>query len=313
MRILVLGAGTVGGYFGGRLAEAGADVTFLVRPTRAGLLARQGLRIASPRGDLRLTVKCVTQEQARADYELVLFTAKAYDLDGAIEAIAPAMGRAARVLPLLNGMAHMQALDQRFGRERVLGGVAYIGATLAADGEIRHVNDVHRVLFGPRAASARPVCEALLGAFAPAKAHAELVDEIEQAMWNKWVFLAALAGMTCLMRASVGDIVATATGDKLMLAMLEQCAAVARAEGQPVAAPALQNYRAMLTQEGSPLIASMLRDLEAGGPTEGGHILGALLTLAHSHGLEAPLLEAAATHLEAYAMRRRREAAAKAG
>ncbi len=313
MKILVLGAGAVGGYFGGRLAEAGADVTFLVRPTRAGLLARQGLRIASPYGDLRLAVNCVTREQARPEYDLVLFTAKAYDLAGAIEAIAPAMVRAAHVLPLLNGMAHMQALEQRFGRERVLGGVAYIGATLAAGGEIRHVNDLHRVLFGPRAAGARPVCEALLGAFAPAKAQAELVDAIEHAMWNKWVFLASLAGMTCLMRASVGDIVATASGEKLMLAILEECAAVARAEGYPVAAPALQNYRTMLTQDGSPLIASMLRDLEAGGPTEGEHILGALLALARRHGLDAPLLEVAVTHLDAYAMRRAREASAKPG
>ena len=145
MKILVLGAGGVGGYFGGRMFQAGADVSFLVRPKRAEALARDGLRISSKFGDARLEVKCVTQDKVKAGYDLAMFTVKAYDLASAIEAIAPAMGSQGCVLPLLNGMAHMQALDARFGRERVLGGVAYIAATLSTDGEIRHLNDFHRM------------------------------------------------------------------------------------------------------------------------------------------------------------------------
>jgi len=312
MKILVLGAGAVGGYFGGRLSEAGADVTFLVRPKRAAQIAQDGLRIASRFGDARLKVKCVAQEEARPEYDVVMFTAKAYDLASALEAIAPAMadGGKARghVLPLLNGMAHLQALDARFGRERVLGGVAYIAATLAPDGEIRHLNDFHRIAFGARAPSQRPVCDALAADFARTQLEWKLADTIEQAMWDKWVLLATLAGITCLMRATVGDIVATGSGEKLALALLGECASVAKAEGFPTAEAALANYRGMLTQQGSTFSASMLRDLEAGGPTEGDHILGAMLALAIKHGLAAPLLEAATTHLEAYAARRRREA-----
>ena len=308
MRILVLGAGAVGGYFGGRMAEAGADVTFLVRPKRAELLAKTGLRISSKAGNLALKPKCVVAGDVKPEYDIVIFTAKAYDLPGAIDAIAPAMsGGRGHVLPLLNGMSHLDALDLRFGRERVLGGVAYIASTLAPDGEIRHLNDFHRIAFGPRAASQKAVCEAFATACAGAKSDIKPSDAIEQAMWDKWVLLATLAGITCLMRAPVGDIAATGSGAALTLALLGECSSVAQAEGYATPEPVLQNYRGMLTQKGSAFSASMLRDVESGGPAEGDHILGALLRSARKHALAAPLLEIAATHLEAYAARRARE------
>ena len=155
MRTLILGAGGVGGYFGGRMAQKGADVTFLVRPKRAETLARDGLRIASRYGDAKLQVRTVTQDKVTGDYDLVMFTAKAYDLPSAIEAIGPAMKGRALALPFLNGIAHMRLLDERFGHERVLGGVAYIAATLAPDGEVRHLNDFHRIVFGARDPSQR--------------------------------------------------------------------------------------------------------------------------------------------------------------
>jgi len=310
MKILVLGAGAVGGYFGGRMAEAGADVTFQVRPARAALLAKSGLRIASKFGDLALQPKCVTEAQVKPDYDVVLFTAKAYDLAGAIDAIAPAMaGKRGCVLPMLNGISHLRLLDERFGRERVLGGVAYIASTLAPEGEIRHLNDFHRIVFGPRVASQQPVCAALAAALAGVKFDWKQLDNIEQAMWDKWVLLATLAGITCLMRAPVGDIVATGAGEKLTLALLAECAAVANAENFPTLEPVLANYRGMLTQKGSMFSASMLRDVESGGQAEGEHILGALLAAARKHGIAAPVLEIAATHLEAYAARKRREKA----
>lgn len=313
MKILVLGAGAVGGYFGGRLAEAGADVTFLVRPKRAELLAKNGLRISSRAGgDVALQPKCVVADQVKPDYDIVMFTAKAYDLASAIDAIAPAMdGKRGHVLPLLNGMSHLALLDARFGRERVLGGVAYIASTLAPDGEIRHLNDFHRVAFGPRHASQKAACEAFAAASAGAKSDFKLTDAIEQAMWDKWVLLATLAGITCLMRAPVGDIVATASGAALTLALLGENAAVAQAEGFPTPEATLANYRGLLTQKGSAFSASMLRDVESGGRAEGDHILGALLAIARKRSVATPVLETAATHLEAYAARRAREASGK--
>jgi len=314
MKILVLGAGAVGGYFGGRLAQAGADVTFLVRPQRAELLAKTGLRISSRAGgDVSLAPKCVTAAGVKPGYDVVLFTAKAYDLLSAVQAIEPAMaGGRGQVLPLLNGMSHLDLLDARLGRERVLGGVAYIASTLAPDGEIRHLNDFHRIAFGPRHAAQNAVCDAFAAAAAGAKSDFKRTDAIEQALWDKWVLLATLAGMTCLMRAPIGDIAASGSGAALTLALLGECASVAQAEGFATPAAVRANYSGMLTQKGSSFAASMLRDIESGGQAEGDHILGAMLARARQHSLAAPVLEVAATHLETYAVRRAREAAAKA-
>jgi len=309
MKILVLGAGGVGGYFGGRMAEAGLDVTFQVRPARAELLAKTGLRIKSKTGDLKLAPKCIVEAEVKPDYDVILFTAKAYDLGSAMDAIAPAMSGKGRgqVLPMLNGMSHLEALDARFGRERVLGGVAYIASTLAPDGEIQHLNDFHRIVFGPRTAGQKAACDALSASLAGVKFDWKQLDNVEQAMWDKWVLLATLAGMTCLMRAPVGDIVATGAGEKLILALLAENAAVATAEGFATPDAVMGNYRGMLTQKGSAFTASMLRDVESGGQAEGEHILGALLQRARKHGIGVPVLEVAATHLEAYAARRKRE------
>jgi len=311
MKILVLGAGAVGGYFGGRMAEAGADVTFLVRAKRAGMLAKGGLRIKSRFGDVKLEPNCIVESQVKPDYDVILFTAKAYDLASAIDAIAPAMAgnKRGHVLPMLNGLSHMDALDARFGRERVLGGVAYIASTLAPDGEIQHLNEFQRIVFGPRVASQKPVCDALSAALAGVKFDWKQLDNVEQAMWDKWVLLATLAGITCLMRAPVGDIVATGAGEKLTLALLAENASVAKAEGCATPEGTMANYRGLLTQKGSTFSASMLRDVESGGPAEGEHILGALLARARRHGIVTPVLEMAATNLEAYAARRKREKA----
>lgn len=309
MKILVLGAGGVGGYFGGRLAEKGADVTFLVRPKRAEQLARDGLRIASRFGNAKLAVKTVTQDKAKAEYGIVLVTVKAYDLAGAIDAIAPAVDAKTHVLPFLNGIAHYEVLDRRFGRERVLGGVAYIGTKLAPDGEVQHFNEFHRIAFGPRVPAQASVCEALAARLEGVNFDWKMESKIDQAIWDKWVLLATLAGITSLMRAPVGDIAGTGAGEKLILALLGECAAVAKAEGFSTAEGALANFRGILTKKGSTFSASMLHDIEGGGPAEGDHILGALLARARKHGIAAPMLEVATTHLEAYAARKRREKA----
>jgi 2-dehydropantoate 2-reductase len=311
MKILVLGAGAVGGYFGGRLAQAGADVTFLVRPARAALLAQKGLRATSKAGNISLKPRCVVAGEVKPEYALVILTAKAYDLDSAMDAIAPALaGGKGQVLPLLNGMTHLDRLDARFGGERVLGGVAYIASTLAPDGEILHLSDFHNIAFGPRQASQRAICEAFSAAAATSKSEFKLLDNVVQAMWDKWVLLASLGGITCLMRAPIGDYVATEAGARIALALLAECAAVAAAEGFATPAPVLASYQERLAQKGSTLAASMLRDIEGGGPAEGDHILSAMLARARAKGLPAPLLEIAATHVETYAVRRAREAAA---
>lgn len=310
MRVLVVGAGAIGGYFGGRLAEAGRHVTFLVRPARAQRLAESGLQVKSRFGDLAIAnPPTVLASDIREPFDLVLLSCKAYDLDDAMGSLAPAVGPRTAVLPLLNGMAHLDRLDERFGRERVLGGLCAIGATLDPSGTVRHLNDLHIFTYGERdggrSARAAAIETLTAGANFTARASTEILLE----MWEKWVFLAALAAGTSLMRSSVGDVVAAPGGTDLLLGLLEECRAVAEASGYSPRETFLERTKAQLTAPGSPLNASMARDIEGGNRIEADHVIGDLIRRGRELGVEMPLLALALTHLKAYENRRAREAA----
>jgi len=311
MRILVVGAGAVGGYFGGRLLQAGRDVTFLVRPRRAAELAKHGLMIRSPVGDFhRPSPPTVLQEGLAEPFDLVILSCKAYDLDGAMASFAGAVGPATAILPLLNGMRHLDALAKRFGAERVLGGQCAISTTLGDDGAIVHLNDWHALSFGELDGSRSRRIETIASAILNAGFDARLSDEIKQDMWEKWALIATAAGITCLMRASIGDIVAAGAVD-LVTGLLEECASIAAAQGFPLRGPALERARTAMTVSGSPFKASMLRDIETGKRAEGDQILGDLLSRA-GKPREPSLLRIATLHLRAYeAGRKGAETAAK--
>ena len=149
MRILVVGAGAIGGYFGARLLAAGRDVTFLVRPRRAAQLAKTGLVVKSRKGDLALpSPPTVTAEAIEAPFDLVLVSCKAFDLAAAMESFAPAVGPATAILPLLNGMGHLDALAARFGKAAVMGGQCAISTVLDGEGRVLHLNELHLLTFG---------------------------------------------------------------------------------------------------------------------------------------------------------------------
>ncbi|MET0655504.1 MAG: 2-dehydropantoate 2-reductase [Pseudoxanthomonas sp.] len=308
MRILVLGAGGTGGYFGGRLAQSGAEVTFLVRPARAAQLEQHGLQIRSPLGDADFPVEHVLADQlaALADarpFDLVLLSCKAYDLASSLDAITPAMGPRTTVMPILNGLLHYAELDQRYGRERVLGGLCFISASKGPSGEVMHLGRPASITFGerdgnPHSARVRELAKLC----ADANLDHLAATDIDQQLWNKYSFLATLAAGTCLMRASVGSIVAGEGGNAFMHALYGECLAVAVAAGYPVAAPPQATALATLTQPGSPVKASMLRDLEAGQRVEAAHIVGDMLHRAQAANLASPLLQAAWCHLQAYEM-----------
>src|SRR5262249_4933728 len=211
-----------------------------------------------------------------ARFDVVVLSCKAYDLDGAMGAVAPAVGPHTAVIPLLNGMRHLDALDTRFGRDRVLGGSCFISAKVDDAGRIAHVGDPHRLVFGERAGGRSARVEAIASAMAGARFEADASDDVVQEMWEKWVFLAALAGMTCLARAAVGDVV-TAGGAALMLALLDECGAVAAAGGYPPRPGPWDAAVRRLTHPRSAVTASMLGDLERRGRTEADHVLGDLL------------------------------------
>ncbi len=307
LKILVVGAGAIGGYFGARLLAAGRDVTFLVRPKRAEDLARKGLEVKSIHGDLHLpSPPTVTADTIPGHYDLVLLSCKAQDLDDAIQSFAPAVGPKTAILPMLNGMKHLDTLDERFGREHVLGGQCVISAVRDPEGRIVHLNDLHGMGYGERDRSKTPRILAVHEAMSNAGFNPHLADDIVQEMWEKWVFISTAAGMTCLMRAAIGDIV-KAKAEDLTLELLAECAAIAKAEGHAPSATAMERNEKTLTAEGSTLRASMLGDVERGAPTEADHVLGDLLTRGHRHGLRSPLLTIAYAHLRSYEARRQRE------
>lgn len=304
MNILILGAGGIGGYFGGRLAAIGADVTFLVRPARAEILRRQGLVIRSPLGDAAIAPKLITQAQEPA--ELILLSCKAYDLDDAIAAIRPAVGPDTIILPTLNGLAHLDALDEAFGAEKTLGGLAHISATIAADGTIHQLSKLQSLAYGPRTPAQDAACDKVAGLLAGVPFDLRRSASIMQEMWEKFAFITAAGAITCLMRASVGAIMASDEGERLTRTMLDECNNVAAASGFAVRPKARDWALNLLTQKDSDFTASMLRDIEAGGRIEADHVQGDMIQRGEDLGVATDLLRIAYCHLQAYEARRAR-------
>ncbi|GAA0719806.1 2-dehydropantoate 2-reductase [Dokdonella soli] len=299
MRVLILGAGAIGGYYGARLIEAGHDVAFLVRPARAALLAETGLRLRSDAGVFAQPITAVTEIAPGARHDLVLLSCKAYDLASAIAAMAPAVGADTRVLPLLNGLRQLDMLDAAFGPARVLGGLCHISVTLDADGAIRQFGTLDRLTFGSRD-PASPVPAVTSAGLRKLGANVIERNDILAAMWDKFVFIAALAGLTCLLRGSVGEIVASPEGVELARRLYAECAETAQRCGHAPSAVAMAEAERILTMPGSPLKASMLRDVERGARTECEHILGDLRERAWAHALDTPLLAAALAHVRVH-------------
>lgn len=302
MRTLVLGAGGIGGYFGGHLVAAGADVMFLARPARAAQLRSDGLRIDSPLGDARMAVDVA--ETVEAPYDLVILSCKAYGLDDAIAAIGPAVGPQTSVLPLLNGLAHLDLLDAAFGAAAVLGGAAFISVVLADDGTIRHLAKLQGLTFGARTPDQTPRCDEVEALLRTASFDTRRSRNIAQEMWEKFAFITAASAITCLMRAPVGAIMTATDGERLTRQMLAECQAVAAAAGHPVGLKARDWADSMLTLRGSDFTASMLRDLEVGGLIEADHLQGDMIRRGTDCGVTTDLLKVAYCHLQAYAGRR---------
>ncbi|HEX3927871.1 MAG TPA: 2-dehydropantoate 2-reductase [Gemmatimonadales bacterium] len=303
-KLLVLGAGALGGYYGGRLAQAGVDVTFLVRPRREEQLRRDGLRIESPLGNLSRPVATVRADTVAPGYDFVLLTSKAYDLDAAMDAIAPAMNGRCAIVPILNGMAHYERLDRRFGEGTVMGGTAMIDATLAPDGVIHHNGTLQRIVFGERDGRRTPRVEWLAAMFARSSLEAMLAPDIVQVLWDKLVFLSALAATTCLFRANVREIMAAPGGKEAVERTLAANALVAAAAGHPLREDVLATARTRLTDPAGTWSASLLRDMEAGGQVEADHILGWMLDQARRYQVDDTMLSLAYTALKAYEARR---------
>ena len=300
LRILIVGAGAVGGYFGGRLAQAGRDVTFLVRPSRAKQLSQDGLRIISPHGDAVLSPKLISADKIDAPYDIILLSVKAYALETAMNDFAAAVGPETIIFPVLNGMRHIDILTKRFGEHAVIGGVCLVAAEIDHQGRIVQLADFQRLVYGERNGETTPRLKALDATLQGAGFDARLSPEIMQAMWEKWVQLASLGAITCLMRGTIGEIVAAPGGAELSIDALNESVAVATACGQKPSEKVLSRHAAAMTAPGSSLTSSMYRDLRNGAPVEADHILGDFIERGSAHGVATPLLKAAFANLRVY-------------
>ena len=304
MRLLVVGAGATGGYFGGRLAAAGRDVTFLVRPARAAHLREYGLQIVSPHGDVTLAPQLVTADQIAGAYDVVLLTVKAFALDAALEDLSPAVGPQTMILPVLNGMKHMDALAARFGAKAVIGGVCKVATTIDSEGRIIQLAKFQELAYGEMDGSLSDRMNELDAFMQGAGFNAHVSSTIIREMWEKWLFLASLGGITCLMRGSIGETAAAPGGADFARQLIAEIAAIVTASGFAPNEKLLADTAASLTIHGSPLTSSMYRDLLNGHPIEADQIIGDLLARGRQARVQAPLLSAAYAHLCIYQKRR---------
>lgn len=293
MKILIVGAGSTGGYFGARLIQAGRDVTFLVRPARAAALRQSGLQVVSPHGNFTVQPRLMTAAELHEPFDIVLVTVKAFALAPAIADFAAAVGPDTTILPVLNGLRHIDDLQARFGASHVVGGVCRVSTHLDDQGRVVQLSPVHELLYGELDGSRSARIAALDGFLAGAGFDTRVSGHIVQELWNKWIMLATLGGICSLARATVGEIEATEGGADFVRAFLAEAIAVARASGHPPSGAVAEGALALLTTPGSPLTSSMYRDLVAGERVEVDEVLGDLQSRGRGLGVPTPLVTAA--------------------
>jgi len=308
MRYLVLGAGALGGYFGGMLINGGADVTFLVRPKRAAQLHQDGLIVKLQDGsELRTKVKTVQQGHLNGTYDVILLSCKAYDLDGAMDALAPAMSEQSVIVPVLNGVRHIDVLTGRFGQSRVLGGLTTINAALMPDGTIQQSQlRINLNAIGELDGRTSDRCTAIKTALEAGGIPVQISDAIVAMMWAKFFGFVISATIASLTRSRAGAIAKSASGSAFVSAVIDECTQAVTAAGYPPAPPpdTAGIMRGMFSQPASTYGPSILIDMEDGRPTEGEHTVGDLAERAARMGISAPLLTAARCNLQTYEINR---------
>ncbi|GED58577.1 ketopantoate reductase family protein [Brevibacillus formosus] len=305
MKVLVLGAGGIGGYFGGRLVESGIDVTFLVRERRYKQLQERGLRIQSIHGDLLLEQPQLIQAGEEAGpFDVVLLSNKAYTLEDSVDAIAPYVGEDTVVIPLLNGIAHMELLWDRFGRERVLGGLCFIETTLNADGDVVQTSPIHDAVFGEWEGGKSERVDRIEQAFSKINGTMRASANIQREAWHKYLFIATFSGITTLMNSAVGPIRDSAWGVELTRQLADEIASVMNALEAPIKPDIVDKQMETFQNQRPQTKSSMLRDMGKGLPVEADHLQGYLLERAEQKGLSTPLLKVVYNNLKVYEQKR---------
>lgn len=303
MKILIVGAGALGGYYGARLLQANKDVTFLLREKRIAQLKKtNGLHIQSTHGNITIPdIKYLTKDQIIQPFDLIILSCKAYSLQNCINDFTAAVGEKTLILPILNGMQHIDTLIKHFGKQHILGGLAIISATLDTDGNIIHLNQNHDLTFGELDGQNTPRIQAVAQALQNSGFNAKYSPNIMQAMWNKWIMIATAAGATSLFRSAICDIV-NAGGASYIIELLDECIAIAQHCGYPPDQDTSAALHKNLTSPNNQLMASMLKDIEKNYEIESDAIIHDFIRRA-SPQQQTPMLHLVNTHLNAYLTR----------
>ena len=304
VKIAVMGTGALGGYFGGRLAEAGEEVTFIARGAQLAALRENGLTIESPRGNLRIArVRATDDVSSIGPVDVVLFTVKLWSTEQAAQALSPLIGRDTAVLSLQNGVESSDVLTRFVGPEHVMGAVCYISAVLDRPGVVQHAGQMARVVFGEIGGRKSTRAEAFLAACAKARSgfDAELSADVERAIWEKFVFIVGMSGLTTLTRRSIGPVRSDPDTRALLLDVMREVVAVGRAKDVKLDPDFAEKRLAFIDTLPPDMTSSMLRDLERGNRLEVKWLSGAVARLGRELGIDTPANRAVYAALKLHA------------
>jgi 2-dehydropantoate 2-reductase len=303
MRIGVYGAGGVGGYFGGRLALAGADVHFIARGAHLRALREHGLKVRSVQGDFEVQVPATGDPADVGPCDFVLFCVKTFDTDAAAARLGPLMGEGTAVVSLQNGVENEDTLARAVGDDHVMGGAAFIFAQIAGPGVIAHTGGPASITFGELDGRASPRAKRLLDCCEQAGIGAELSASIKTVLWAKLAFICAQAGLTAAARLPIGEIRAAAAAWAAFSRLVAEVCAVAEADGNPVPQAAQQRALALAQVAEPGSFSSLHDDLVAGRRMELEALHGFVVRRAAHHHLAVPTTEAVYAILQPWAIR----------
>ena len=297
MKILILGAGAIGGFFGAHLMKSGANVSFLVREKRKDELKKSGINIFSINGELKVNPKLLDKNLSGQHFDVIILTNKSYDLIESIREIKPYVNKAV-IIPLLNGMAHYEILYKEFGKEKIFGGTAYISTAMNNYGSIQQITSRASIKFGPRTQKNINIANEFYEICKETEFECDFSDHIELELWRKYVLIGATAASTVLFQKPLGEISATTYGKRLIIEIHEECKKIVLSKGYDIGIEATNYNLKLITDKGSLLKDSMLRDFESGKKTECEHILGYLIELAKRNNVQCNLIKAAHTRIQ---------------
>ncbi len=299
MRILIVGAGATGGYFGARLAQAGRDVTFLVRERRQQQLQQTGLVLQTPEGSTVLQPQLALASTLTGDYDLIILTVKSFALEQAIEDIAPAVGAQTLIMPILNGMRHIDTLRARFG-DKVIGGLCKIHATLGEHGEVMQLSPLHVLYYGALDGNNDARLARVDAALRDAQFDSVFADNIISELWEKWLLLSTLGAVCCVARGNTQHILRSDGGEALLQGIFAEVLAVITADGYQQRPAVTAKIYETLNNPDAAMTSSMYRDLTQGYDIEADQIIGDLLARGARHAVATPLLNAVYVNLQVY-------------